>query len=147
MRAPLRVGPGDVLPAVMLPPLDGAAALATTEPHGAPQLLYFSASWCGGCVASLPKLRGFADAHPDVRIVYVLWDSIDDARAFVREHAPIPGTVVLADPDTRTAIQSAFFKVVALPTFVLADAERRIVATSIDHELAELPALLSATAR
>lgn len=73
----------------------------------------------------------------------MLWDSPEDARAFVGEHGPIPGTVVQADPKTRNAIQSAFFKVVALPTFVLADRDGRIVATSLDHELAELPSLLS----
>jgi thiol-disulfide isomerase/thioredoxin len=142
MRAPLRVGPGDALPAIVLPPIDGTAAFATADVK-APQLLYFSASWCKGCVASLPKLRSFADAHPDVRIVYVLWDSPEDARAFIRDQAPVPGTVVQADPTTRTAIQSAFFKVVALPTFVLADAEGRIVATSLDHELADLAEALA----
>jgi hypothetical protein len=144
MRAPLRVGPGDALPALVMPPLDGAAALATADPNGAAQLLYFSASWCRGCVASLPKLRSFAAAHPDVRIVYVLWDSREDAQAFVRDRGPVPGTVVQADSALRTAIQSAFFKVVALPTFVLADAEGRIVATSLDHEIADLPGVLSA---
>jgi len=144
MRAPLRVGAGAMLPAFVLSPLDGAAALATAELKGAPALLYFSASWCRGCVASLPKLRSFADAHPDVRIVYVLWDSREDAQAFIRDHGPVPGAVVQADAATRTAIQSAFFKVVALPTFVLADADGRIVATSLDHELTDLPGVLSA---
>jgi hypothetical protein len=144
MREPLRVGPGDTLPTVELATLDGSTSLSTAPADAAPQLVYFSASWCRGCVASLPKLHGFAAAHPDVRILYVLWDSPDDAEAFVRRRGPLPGTVALADGPARTAIRSAFFKLVALPTFVLADGTGRIVATSMDHELDELDDVLPA---
>lgn len=138
---PLRVGPGDALPAVALRPLDGGAAIATDD-ASTPQLLYFSASWCRGCIESLPKLRTFADAHPDVRIVYVLWDAMDDAQAFVRNHDPVPGTVVRADRGSRRALESAFMKLTVLPTFVLADREGRVITTSTQHSIAELDEVL-----
>lgn len=138
---PLRVGPGDALPAVALRPLDGTAAIATDD-ASTPQLLYFSASWCRGCIESLPKLRRFADAHPDVRIVYVLWDALDDAQAFVRNHDPVPGTVVRADRGSRKALESAFMKLTVLPTFVLADREGRVITTSTQHSIADLDDVL-----
>jgi thiol-disulfide isomerase/thioredoxin len=144
LRAPLRVHTGDAMPEVSFPALDGSSWLATADLRGAPQLVYFGASWCGGCIASLPKLHRFAAEHPEVRIVYVLWDSAEDAATFARERAPLPGTVVRADERSRGAIQAAFFELVALPSFVLADGEGRVVATSVDHELGELAGVLPA---
>ncbi|HET6582538.1 MAG TPA: thioredoxin family protein [Nannocystaceae bacterium] len=138
---PLRVQPGDAVPAISLRPLDGAAAIATDDRSSA-QLLYFSASWCRGCIESLPKLRRFAQAHPDVRIVYVLWDALDDAQAFVRNHDPVPGTVVRADRESRPALESAFMKLTVLPTFVLADRDGRVITTSTQHSIAELDDVL-----
>jgi thiol-disulfide isomerase/thioredoxin len=143
LRSPLRVYAGDAMPEVSFPALDGSSWLATADLRGAPQLVYFGASWCGGCIASLPKLHRFAAEHPEVRIVYVLWDSAEDAATFARERAPLPGTVVRADERSRGAIQAAFFELVALPSFVLADGEGRIVATSVDHELGELAGVLA----
>lgn len=142
LRAPLRIHPGDALPAIAFPSVDGSSWLATADLRGAPQLVYFGASWCGGCIASLPKLHRFAADHPEVRILYVLWDSAEDAAAFVRERGPLPGTVVRADEPSRNAIQAAFFEVVALPSFVLADGDGRVVATSVDHEIGELAGVL-----
>ena len=48
-----------------------------------------------------------------------------------------------ADEPSRHAIQAAFFEVVALPSFVLADAEGRVVATSVDHPIGELAPVLA----
>ncbi len=142
LRAPLRVHAGDALPDVSFPAIDGGTWLATADLRGTPQLVYFGASWCGGCIASLPKLHRFASEHPEVRIIYVLWDSAEDAATFVQERGPLPGTVVRADERSRAAIQSAFFELVALPSFVLADRDGRVVATSVDHEIGELAGVL-----
>lgn len=102
------------------------------------QLLYFSASWCGGCIESLPKLRVLARAHPDVRIVYVLFDGPNDARQFATQRAPVPGEIAWTTPDERQALRPGVFIFTMLPSFVLVDAKGGVITTSDETEFSAL---------
>jgi len=43
-------------------------------PRNAPRVVNFWASWCGPCVAEMPRLRAFSQAHPEVELVFVNLD-------------------------------------------------------------------------
>lgn len=140
---PLRIEPGDALPPFEVPLLDGGT-LTTATPRTGPLLVYFSASWCKGCVESLPRLRKLAKDHPELQIAYVLWESAASAKTFVQHHSPIPGKIANADEDGRAAIQASILKSVVLPTFVLVDAAGKVIATSKDEKLDTLDGKLDA---
>jgi thiol-disulfide isomerase/thioredoxin len=139
---PLHVDTGDAMPAIEVPLLDGGT-LSSAKPRSGPMLVYFSASWCKGCVESLPKLRALAKDHPELEIAYVLWESAASAKTYVQRHAPIPGKIAHTEDEHRKAIQQTLLKVVVLPTFVLVDAGGKVIATSKEGGLDVLPDKLS----
>ncbi len=49
------------------------------EPTPSPLLITFGASWCPPCREGLPRLKAFAEAHPEVRLVLI--DMEGDAAA------------------------------------------------------------------
>ena len=110
---------------------------------GQRQLVYFSASWCGGCIESLPELRRLASKHPDLRVVYVLWDLLPDAQRFCEEQSPVPGEAAWLDVDARKRVRPKVFEYVALPSFVLADADGTVLATSDETKLETLDEVLA----
>jgi thiol-disulfide isomerase/thioredoxin len=142
-KANLRITAGDTLPPLALPLLSGGTLDIAPD---RPLLVYFSASWCEACIYSLPDMRRLAREHSELQIAYVLWDDLDDANAFVQRHAPVPGAVVHADEPTRAAVLAAVVEHPVFPSFVLAGADGRVLATSKDHDLDELGALLSRAA-
>lgn len=137
MNDPLRVAPGDALPPLDLTILAGGT-MSTATPRKHPLLLYFSASWCAGCLTSLPRLRELASEAPDLQIAYVLVEGAATARTVPEKHGPIPGTVAYVDGEQREALEANLLKMVVLPTFVLVDAGGKVIATSKDDTLDEL---------
>jgi cytochrome oxidase Cu insertion factor (SCO1/SenC/PrrC family) len=109
---------GDPAPAFALPALDGSR-LSLEELRGQPAIVNFWWSGCPPCRQEMPLLQGYADAHPNVRLVLVdPVDGVDGARSFVAAlhvHAP-----VLLDGGGRVA---AAYGVAAYPTtfFLRAD--------------------------
>jgi hypothetical protein len=143
-RDSIELAPGDPWPAIELASVTGG----TIETEGAgPRLVYFSASWCRGCIRSLPKVRRLAAAHPELRIVYVLWDGLTDAQEFVTSRGPIPAEVAWTDQRARELLGSQVMTYVTLPSFVLVDARGTVVATSDDTELEEIEARLQTLAQ
>lgn len=102
---------------------------------GAPILLYTAASWCAACHRDgLPELRSFAMRHPEITVLYVLWDDEETAASYVSTHAPIPGTIVLAD-DAAQAKLAVLLGVPSFPSFLVIDAKGRVVALPDDGDL------------
>jgi hypothetical protein len=136
-RDSVELVPGDRWPAIALANVDGGT-IQTDDVKGGLRLVYFGASWCLECVESLPELRRLAAAHPELRIVHVLWDGPNDAREFVARRGPVPGDVAWTDEYTRELLRSQVMNYVSLPSFVLVDADGTVVATSDDTELAQI---------
>ena len=139
LRDAVALEPGDVLPSVELASLGDEPRDQVGEPARW-KLLYFSGSWCKGCVDALPKVRRFAVDHPDLQLVYVLVDSEYDARDFLETHAPVPGDVFRAD---HGSLRPGVFRYVATPSFVLTDTDGKVLATSDETKFSELDELLA----
>lgn len=146
VRDAIALSPGDSLPRLSFRGVAGDPILPD-EGGGQPQLLYFSASWCKACIGALPRVRRLSKVHPELRVVYVLFDGPNDAREFRTQRTPVPGELAWTSEDDRRALRSSIFKSVSLPSFVLADAAGTVLATSDETELAALDeVLLSAEA-
>lgn len=133
--------PGDAWPPVELAGVNGGT-IRSGDSSGRPQLWYFGASWCKGCVEALPKLGRLSAAHPELRIVYVLWDTLSDAQDFVESRAPVLGEVAWTDISVRQRLRSQVMTFVALPSFVLVDTDGTVLATSDDITLGQLDTVL-----
>jgi cytochrome c biogenesis protein CcmG/thiol:disulfide interchange protein DsbE len=115
----------------------GKAAVGTTAPgfatsdvngnrvrladfSGHPVLVNFWASWCIPCRTEFPVLRSLTAAHPDVKVLGVVFkDSASDARKFLDEqHATWPG---LLDPKGQIADAYGVHQKPGIPVTVLVD--------------------------
>ena len=79
---------GDEAPAFALPEIDAAGALgervALAATRGKVTVLDFWATWCGPCLASMPRLDKLARSHPDVAVIAINMDDAVAARALWR---------------------------------------------------------------
>lgn len=135
-RDSVALSAGDPWPAIALEAVDGE--MIETATPGVVRLVYFGASWCWGCFESLPEVRRLADIHPELSLVYVLWDGPRDARDFVERNGPVPGDVAWTDEPTRELVRARVMNYVRLPSFVLIDADGTVVTTSDETTLSEL---------
>ncbi|MDZ4348884.1 MAG: TlpA disulfide reductase family protein [Xanthomonadaceae bacterium] len=76
------VGPGDPVPMLSLPGLDGVMQPLRPDPNR-PQLINVWASWCPPCVAEMPRFDAFA-AEQDDNGIEVVGIALDDPR-FVQD--------------------------------------------------------------
>lgn len=76
------VGPGDPVPMLSLPDLDGVMQPLRPDPNR-PQLINVWASWCPPCVAEMPRFDAFAAEQGDNGIE-VVGIALDDPR-FVQD--------------------------------------------------------------
>lgn len=103
---------------------------------GAPFILYAAASWCAACHRDgLPELRSVAAKHPELAVLFVLWDDAETAESYVAKHAPIPGTVVLLPNDTARAKLEVVLGVPSFPSFVVVDSQGRVAAIAGSDDL------------
>lgn len=101
---------------------------------GTPTLLYTAAAWCKPCADGLPELRAVADAHPELAVLFVMLDDEDTAIAWARDHAPIPGTPVVADQSARAKLE-VLLGGHAVPSFVILDRDGRVAALPDEDDL------------
>lgn len=106
-------------PPFRLTQLDGRT-LELEALRGRVVVLNFWATWCGPCLAEIPTLQAFAEAHPDVEVVGVAVDEPGPVRARV-ERSAITYTMVIADRPTVEA-----YGVTTFPTTVVVDPEGRV---------------------
>ena len=95
---------------------------------GSPVLLYTAASWCAACHRDgLPELRSLVADHPDLAVLYILWDDAESAATYVATHAPIPGTVVMAGDAAQSKL-AVLLGAPAFPSFLVIDGQGRVAA-------------------
>jgi thiol-disulfide isomerase/thioredoxin len=111
---PSRGDEAPLLPALRVVSHEDDRALA--EPEG-PHLLFFWATWCGPCKASLPELVAWSEAK-GIPIVAVSDESPERVRSFLDDWTdPFPELVV--SDELRLSYVS--YGVSGTPTFVLID--------------------------
>ena len=100
---------------------------------GKPVLLFFWATWCKACKASLPELLALA-AKRDLTVLAISDDTEPMLDHFFARDRPFP-SLVSRDPGRQTMFR---FGINSLPSFVLLDAQGR-VASAVVHSVRELP--------
>lgn len=88
--------------------------------RGRPVVLYFFASWCPACKVTSPSIDRFAASHPEVAVVGIAAEDAEDARAFMAKNPRFFQVVA------ETEAMDASYKVRALPTTVVVDAEGKV---------------------
>lgn len=109
----------DAAPAFTLSDLSGGK-LSLDQLRGKVVVVNFWATWCTPCLAELPMLTNFAEAHPDMVVVGVAVDEPGPVRARV-ERSQIRYPVVIG---TQAVVDA--YGVSAFPTTVVVDAEGQV---------------------
>jgi thiol-disulfide isomerase/thioredoxin len=95
---------GDPAPAFALPRIDATGKLGerVTLAHtrGKVTVLDFWATWCGPCLAAMPRLEKLARSHPGVAVLAINLDDAAAARAVFNEHG-YTMTLLVDDDDVR----------------------------------------------
>ena len=120
--------PGDQLPAIKLPDLDGNfVELATIAPDR-PLLVNVWASWCGPCVEEMPELQRYARAQggDGVQVVGLALDTAEGVRDFLAR-VPVDYPIVLETPGPADASVWLGNTRGLLPYSVLVDAQGKVV--------------------
>src|SRR6267142_347987 len=66
-------------------------------PYLLPLLMTFGGSWCKTCAESLPRLKAFAKAHPELRLVYVAVENDGDRAQQFAAKTGIAGVPAVLD--------------------------------------------------
>lgn len=104
-------------PDFTLPTIDGTK-IKLADLRGKMVVLDFWATWCRPCIAAAPMLVQAAKSHPDVRIVGISADDLDDMKAFAKEHGI---NYTLARDEEQDLWRSYFVQ--GLPTTIVIDAQ------------------------
>nr|WP_221301481.1 TlpA disulfide reductase family protein [Pseudoxanthomonas broegbernensis] len=120
--------PGDPLPTVRLPGLDGNLVDLAGIAPGRPLLVNVWASWCGPCVEEMPELQRYAHAQGDagVQVVGLALDTPDGVHGFL-QRVPVAYPILLDTPGPADASVWLGNTRGLLPYSVLVDARRRVV--------------------
>ncbi len=119
--------PGDTVPAITLPDLDGHP-VDLARFRGRPLLINVWASWCGPCVDEMPALQAFAAAQPadGVQVLGLAIDTPEGVRDFLTR-VPVSYPIVLEQPAPDDASVKLGNAQGLLPYTVLVDARGHIV--------------------
>lgn len=79
--APTSLAKGDSVPAIQGKNLMGHSIKEDWSSKKFVLISTFFAN-CSGCVSEIPDIKGFSERHPNVKVLYVTWDSIENSRAF-----------------------------------------------------------------
>lgn len=120
--------PGDLLPPIRLPDLDGKIVdLAAIAPNR-PLLINVWASWCGPCVAEMPELQRYASTQgrDGVQVVGLALDTKEGVRSFLQQ-VPVDYPLLLDTPGPADASVWLGNTRGLLPYSILVDAQGKVV--------------------
>jgi thiol-disulfide isomerase/thioredoxin len=131
IKWPALLGPptvgSDALPLRELKPYRGTLPVALT--HGGPYLLFFWATWCAPCKASLPEVVAF-ERDSGIPVVAITDKPPAKLDAFFTKYdAPFPA--IIAVDELRRSFLA--YGVSGTPTFVLADAAGKVHSVLIGY--------------
>ncbi len=120
--------PGDPMPAIALPGLDGKIVDLAANYPGRPLLINVWASWCGPCIEEMPELQRFAgrQAEHGVQVIGLALDEATAVRQFLQQ-VPVDYPIVLDQPGPADASVWLGNRKGVLPYSVLVGANGRIV--------------------
>ena len=120
--------PGDPLPDIRLPDLDGNVVDLAAIAPGRPLLVNVWASWCGPCVAEMPELQRFAASQGSdgVQVVGLALDTAEGVRGFL-DRVPVDYPILLDTPGPADASVWLGNTRGLLPYSVLVDAQGQVV--------------------
>ncbi|MBO9718155.1 MAG: TlpA family protein disulfide reductase [Pseudoxanthomonas sp.] len=120
--------PGDPLPAIRLPGLDGKFVELAAIAPGRPLLVNVWASWCGPCMEEMPELQRFARAQGEggVQVVGLALDTPEGVRDFLAR-VPVDYPILLDTPGPADASVWLGNTAGLLPYTVLVDARGTLV--------------------
>lgn len=136
------IKPGEPVPDLHWPRLDGKGEISLAALRGRPVLLNFWASWCGPCVQEMPLLAAYAREQGDigVQVIGVALDTESDVRAFL-EKMKVPYPNAVEPPSRNDSSNRLGNHADVLPYSVLIDADGRMkAAKSGSFEASELRA-------
>ncbi|MFT4198932.1 MAG: TlpA disulfide reductase family protein, partial [Pseudoxanthomonas sp.] len=118
---------GDLLPALVLPDLDGRSVALGEAWRGRRLLLNVWASWCRPCREEMPALDRFArrQGPQGVQVVGIALDTPDNVRAYL-QRVPVAYPQLLASPGPADASVQLGDSRGLLPYSVLVGADGRI---------------------
>ncbi len=120
--------PGDAMPVIRLPDLDGNVVDLAAIAPGRPLLVNAWASWCGPCVEEMPELQRYARAQgaDGVQVVGLALDTPENVRGFLAR-VPVDYPILLDQPGPADASVHLGNTRGLLPYSVLVDARGRVV--------------------
>ena len=120
--------PGDPLPPIHLPGLDGKIVELGAIAPDRPLLVNVWAGWCGPCVEEMPELQRFARTQDEggVQVVGLALDTPEGVREFLAR-VPVDYPIVIDQPGPADASVWLGNTRGLLPYSVLVDAQRRVV--------------------
>ncbi|MGN7919528.1 TlpA family protein disulfide reductase [Lysobacter sp. 22409] len=120
--------PGQAMPALTLPGLDGRPSQLPQAYAGRPIMINLWASWCGPCIKEMPELNRYAKAQggQGTQVVGIALDNAEDVAAFL-QRVPVDYPILLDAPGPRDAgVRLGNLKGV-LPYTVLIDADGKLI--------------------
>lgn len=120
--------PGDPMPAIRLPDLQGTLQSLPGHYPARPLLINVWASWCGPCIEEMPELERYARAQGknDTQVIGLALDNPDDIRALLAR-IPVTYPILVDTPGPADASVWLGNRKGVLPYSVLVGADGRII--------------------